>query len=129
MTNITLQRWHEYANAKDPELLAQILHDDAVFHSPVVHTPQVGKPIVTAYLQAAMAVFGQGSFEYLGEWSSENGAVNEFRAELDGIVINGVDIMAWDDDGLIVDFKVMVRPLKAVNHLHGLMKAMLEAGG
>lgn len=129
MSNITLQHWHDYANAKKPELLAQILHDDAVFHSPVVHTPQVGKPIVTAYLQAAMAVFGKGSFEYVGEWASENGAVLEFRAELDGVVINGVDIITWDDEGLIVEFKVMVRPLKAVNHLHGLMKAMLEAGG
>ncbi len=128
MSNNTLHRWHEYASAKNPEILAQILHDDAVFHSPVVHTPQVGKPIVTAYLQAAMSVFEKGTFEYVGQWSSENGAVLEFRSELDGIVINGVDIMAWDDDGLIVDFKVMVRPLKAVNHLHGLMKAMLEAG-
>ncbi|MEM8500391.1 MAG: nuclear transport factor 2 family protein [Pseudomonadota bacterium] len=125
MSNNTLPRWHEYTDTKNPELLAQILHEEAVFHSPVVHTPQVGKPIVTAYLQAAMAVFAKGSFEYVGEWASGNGAVLEFRSQLDGVVVNGVDIISWDDEGLIVDFKVMVRPLKAVNHLHGLMKAML----
>ena len=122
-----LARWHaviEGGNKADA--LADILHDDAVFHSPVVHTPQRGKPIVMAYLGAAGQTLNNDSFRYVREMVDGNNILLEFVTELDGITINGVDIIHFNEDGLISDFKVMVRPLKAVNLLHAKMKAMLE---
>ncbi|MBF6602408.1 MAG: nuclear transport factor 2 family protein [Sphingorhabdus sp.] len=111
----------------DPGLSAQIA-DDAVFHSPVVHTPQVGKPIVMAYLSAAETVLGNDSFRYVREIVDDgaNMAMLEFMLELDGIEVNGVDIITWNEDGLIQDFKVMVRPLKAINKVWEEMGKMLE---
>jgi hypothetical protein len=103
------------------------LADEAVFHSPVVHTPQVGKAITQRYLAAAFQVFGNPTFRYVREVVGEHDAVLEFELEIDGIRINGVDMMRWRDDGRIVDFKVMLRPLKAVNLIHQKMAAMLQA--
>ena len=119
--------WHKVIEGgSDPQALAAILRDDAVFHSPVVHTPQVGKPIVMAYLTAAGATLGNDSFTYLREIVDGNEAVLEFQTEMDGIQINGIDMITFDDDGMIKDFKVMVRPLKAVNKVWEQMAAMLE---
>jgi len=98
-----------------------------VFHSPVVHTPQVGRPIVMGYLQAAERVLNNGSFRYVREIVGQREAVLEFEVEVDGIHINGVDLIRWDDDDRVCDFKVMVRPLKAIHLLHEKMRAMLEA--
>lgn len=123
----TLKTWHELAEKGDAEGLDDLLADDAVFHSPVVHTPQEGKAITRAYLAAAFGVLNNEHFEYLREIVDGNTAVLEFRTELDGIVINGVDMIEWDENGRIRDFKVMVRPLKAINKLHEMMAAMLEA--
>jgi ketosteroid isomerase-like protein len=120
--------WHHLLASKDVRGLAAFLADDAVFHSPVVHTPQVGKAIVTAYLAAAFAVFGNDTFRYVRELRGERDAVLEFELELDGIAINGVDMLRWNDAGQVVDFKVMLRPLKAVNLIHAKMAAMLQAG-
>ena len=97
-----------------------------VFHSPVVHTPQEGKPITTLYLAAAMHVLNNDNFKYLREITSDNHAVLEFQTEIDGIVINGVDMITWREDGRIIDFKVMLRPLKAINLIHRMMGEMLE---
>lgn len=119
--------WHGYMAGGDPQALKAMLADDAVFHSPVVHTPQQGRDKVFAYLHAAAHVFGEGSFAYVRELVDGNQAMLEFVAELDGIQINGVDIIAWDDQGKIKDFKVMVRPLKAINLIWQKMAAMLEA--
>ncbi len=127
MANNTLQRWHDFANDPQPEILAEILDKEAVFYSPVVHTPQQGKALVSAYLNAAAAVFMQGPFRYCGQWQSANGAVLEFETEIDGITVNGVDILQWNEQGLITHFKVMLRPLKAVNLIHKLMQDMLAA--
>ena len=121
--------WHTVALSRDAAAIAKILHDDCVFESPVVHTPQLGKAITAQYLAAAGHTLGNADFEYVGEWHSakpgENSAVLEFRTVIDGIAINGVDMIACDDDGLITHFKVMVRPLKAVNKLHEKMGEML----
>ena len=123
-------RWHAYMRGgSDLAVLADMLADDAVFHSPVVHTPQAGKAKVMAYLGAASHVFGNGSFRYLREIVDGNDACLEFAAEMDGISVNGVDIIRFDDSGKIIDFKVMVRPLKAVNKVWELMAAQLQAGG
>ena len=123
----TLKTWHQLMPNGDVNGLEDLLADDAVFHSPVVHTPQEGKAITRQYLAAAFHVLGNDQFEYLREIADGNNAVLEFRTELDGIVINGIDMIQWDEEGRIRDFKVMVRPLKAVNKLHEKMAAMLEA--
>jgi hypothetical protein len=123
-----LARWHRIAQARDPRGLAELLADDVVFHSPVVHTPQVGKAITTLYLAAALQVFGNESFRYLREVAGERDAVLEFETTIDGIVVNGVDMLTWNAAGQVTAFKVMVRPLKAINLIHAKMAAMLQAG-
>lgn len=127
MSETVIQRWHSFVKNPDPAILSQLIADDAVFYSPVVHTPQVGKPLCMMYLMGAMQVFSKGKFEYADQWDNPNGSVLEFQAEIDGIVINGVDIIRWNDDQQIVEFKVLVRPLKGVTMIHQKMKAMLES--
>lgn len=123
-----LAAWHAYmAGGGDPEALRDLLAADAVFHSPVVHTPQQGRDKVFAYLHAASHVLGGKNFRYLREIVDGDQACLEFATELDGVIINGVDIIRWDDDGKIMDFKVMVRPLKAINKVWEKMAAMLTA--
>lgn len=123
-----LAAWHAYMEGgSDPAALSALLTDDAVFHSPVVHTPQAGKAKVMAYLGAASQVFGNGSFRYVRELVDGDSAMLEFTTEMDGIQVNGIDLIRFDQDGKISDFKVMIRPLKAVNKVWELMAAQLEA--
>lgn len=122
-----LDRWYAYVRDHDHAALWDMLHPDAVFESPVVHTPQRGRDIVFKYLSSADKVLGGPDFKYLGEWRSDTGAVLEFGSVVDGITIDGVDMITWDADGLITHFKVMVRPLKAVEMVHRKMGAMLAA--
>ncbi|TDR37735.1 hypothetical protein DFR29_12432 [Tahibacter aquaticus] len=98
-----------------------------MFHSPVVHTPQAGKAVPRGYLPAALAVIINDSFRYQRELYGENDAVPEFQVELDGIAVNGVDMIHWNAEGRITEFKVMLRPLKAVTLIHEKMAAMLQA--
>jgi hypothetical protein len=121
--------WHKVALSRDPSAISAVLHDDCVFESPVVHTPQRGKAITAKYLAAAGFTLGNDTFRYVGEWHRENSSILEFTAEIDGIQINGIDMISCDDDGLITHFKVMVRPLKAVNMLHQKMGEMLAKFG
>lgn len=122
-----LKKWHEVIDGgSDPAALASIMREDAVFHSPVVHTPQEGRPIVVAYLSAAGKTLGNDSFTYLREVVDGDTAVLEFQTEMDGIHVNGIDMITFDEEGLIKDFKVMVRPLKAVNKVWEQMAAQLE---
>jgi len=120
-----IEAWHEFVESRDPGLLDALLADDVVFHSPVVHTPQRGKAITLLYLRGAMQVLGTPAFRYEREIRAERDALLEFSTQIDGIAINGVDLIRWDDAGRIVDFKVMVRPLKAVNALHQKMGELL----
>jgi hypothetical protein len=125
-----LARWHEYmASHGDLTLLSAMVADDAVFHSPVVHTPQVGKAKVMAYLGAAAQVLGGDGFAYVRELVDGNQVLLEFANELDGIHVNGIDLITFDDKGNIKDFKVMVRPMKAMNKLWELMAAQLQTVG
>ena len=117
--------WHEIVRTRDAGLLDELLADDVVFYSPVVHTPQVGKAITAMYLTAAIHVFGNESFRYVREVVSASDAVLEFETEIDGITVNGVDMIRWNAEGRITEFKVMVRPLKAINLIHDLMGQML----
>ncbi len=125
MTAIGLQKWHAFIKSGDHAALRDLLHPDAVFESPVVHTPQRGRDITFKYLSSASKVLGGPSFAYVGEWTSDTGAVLEFTCDVDGITINGVDIITFDADDRITHFKVMVRPLKAINLLHRLMGEQL----
>jgi hypothetical protein len=126
MRMAALDRWYDYMKSHDHRALWDLLHPDAVFESPVVHTPQRGREITFKYLMGAEKVLGGPSFKYVGEWLSKKGAVLEFEREIEGIKINGVDIITFSDDGrLITHFKVMVRPLKAINLLHRLMGEQL----
>jgi SnoaL-like domain len=120
-----LHEWHALALSGDHARVAAHLSDDAVFESPVVHTPQRGKAITAKYLASAGQVFADTGFHYTGEWTNDNGAILEFKAEIDGIAVNGIDMIHWNEEGLIDHFKVMVRPLKAVNLLHAKMGEML----
>jgi SnoaL-like domain len=122
-----IEIWYDYMRAHDVAALDDMLADDAVFESPVVFTPQRGKPIVKAYLSAAASVLGGESFKYLNEWRGENSAILEFENVVEGVLINGIDMIWWNDSGKIQRFKVMVRPLQAVNMLHKQMGEMLSA--
>ena len=121
----TLKRWHEVARAKDIDGLNALLAEDAVFHSPVVHTPQVGRAITSKYLEAAFTVLFNESFEYVREVVDDHNAILEFKVEIEGIMVNGVDMISWNDAGEISEFKVMLRPLKAINLIHAGMGEML----
>ena len=122
-----LKRWHEVVEAgSDPQALAAMIDEHATFHSPVVHTPQHGRPIVTAYLSAAGQTLGNDSFEYVRKLVDGDTAMLEFATDMEGVHVNGVDIIRFDAEGNILDFKVMVRPLKAVNKVWEMMAAQLE---
>jgi hypothetical protein len=121
-----LYTWHEVARTRNVAGLDALLADEVVFHSPVVHTPQVGKKITKLYLAAAFQVFFNESFRYVREIVGPHDAALEFQVEIDGIAVNGIDLIKWNDAGQIVEFKVMIRPLKAINLIHQKMAAMLQ---
>lgn len=125
MHHPTVDTWHRIVAARDPRGLDAILADDCVFHSPIVHTPQRGKAITTVYLTAALEVIGGEGFRYVREIVSDVDAMLEFNQVIDGTQIDGVDILHWNRDGRIEDFKVMIRPLKAIQLLHARMGAYL----
>jgi len=125
--NNAIEEWHRIVRERDVDALDGLLADDVVFHSPVVHTPQRGRPITAMYLAAAVVVFGNETFRYVREWHATHEAVLEFLVTIDGIEVNGVDMIRWDDAGRIVEFKVMLRPLKAINLIHQKMGAMLQS--
>ena len=138
MSNNNLERWHQHVRGELPGGLDELLADDCTFYSPVVFTPQRGKEITKMYLTAAGSTFSDGGakktpgsegskFRYVREVVSGNDIVLEFESELDGKYVNGIDMMTFNDAGQITEFKVMIRPLQAVNMLHAKMKAMLES--
>jgi hypothetical protein len=126
MNKQPLETWHRLVRTQDSSGLNALLAEDAVFYSPVVHTPQRGKALVAQYLSAAFHVFFNPSFSYVREIVGASDAVLEFETEIDGVLVNGVDLIKWNDAGQIVEFKVMLRPLKAINLIHQRMAAMLQ---
>ncbi len=126
MNLIALETWHQTVQTRDASALDSLLAENVIFYSPVVHTPQTGKAITTMYLTAALHVFGNESFRYVREVVGERDAVLEFETEIDGITVNGVDMIKWNAEGKIVEFKVMVRPLRAINLIHQKMAEMLR---
>jgi hypothetical protein len=127
MTNHPLDTWHRLVQNRDASGLNDLLADDVVFHSPVVHTPQHGRKLTAWYLSAAFSVFFNPTFRYVREIVGASDAMLEFETEIDGILVNGVDLIKWNDAGRIVEFKVMLRPLKAINLIHQRMGAMLQS--
>ena len=118
--------WHQLVESRDARGVSSLLSDEVVFHSPVVHTPQVGKAITTQYLTAAFHVFFNETFRYVREITGRRDAVLEFQVKIEGLEVNGVDIIKWDEAGRIVEFKVMLRPLKAIHLIHQKMAALLQ---
>jgi hypothetical protein len=127
MTAPALETWHRLVRDHDAGGLAALLAEAAVFHSPVVHTPQRGRKLAVWYLTAAFQVFMNPTFRYVREIEGASDAMLEFETTIDGVHVNGVDIIRWNDAGEIVDFKVMLRPLKAIELIHRRMAAMLQA--
>ena len=135
-----VEKWYEVMKSNDMDKLDELLAEDVVFYSPVVYTPQKGKDITKMYLMAAGGVFGEGTkdevtdsnnsqskFKYIKEIIGEKSALLEFETEMNGIYVNGVDVISWNEEEKITEFKVIVRPLQAVNMLHQKMQAMLES--
>ncbi len=122
-----LHRWHAVVESKDPALLDDLLADEAVFRSPAVFTPQEGRALTTRYLSAALRVLGP-SMRYVSQWHDQASAVLEFEAHLDGVYVQGVDILRWNAEGKLVSFTVMVRPLRGLQKLVELMAAQLTDG-
>ena len=123
----TLDTWHDLVRTRNVNGLSSLLADNVTFYSPVVHTPQIGKEITLQYLSAAFNVFFNETFQYVRELTGPRGASLEFQVEIDGISVNGVDLIRWDDEGKIVEFKVFIRPLKAINLIHQKMAALLRS--
>jgi len=132
----TIENWHRHLRGEFPGGLDELLADDVVFYSPIVFSPQKGKEITKLYLNAAGQTLGGdeeakgssgggGSFGYTKEILSGNQAMLEFETSSEGLYVNGVDIITCNDEGRIVEFKVMIRPLKAINKVHAQMAAML----
>ena len=119
-----MELWHDIIKERNPERLDQVLADDCIFHSPILHTPQRGKDLTKYYLAGAMMVFND-SFHYVKEVVTPEHAVLEFVCDIDGIIINGVDILTFNEDGMIKEFKVMIRPLKAIELMHTKMRELL----
>lgn len=128
MNSNPLANWHKLVKNKSPVGLEVLLADEVVFYSPVLFAPQVGKALTTMYLSAAFEVLFNGSFHYVREVVGDSSAVLEFEVDLDGVLVNGVDIITWNDQGEIVEFKVMVRPYKAINEVKERMLRELQKG-
>lgn len=124
-----LETWHACVAKNDLADFEAIVADDAVFVSPALHAPQQGKAMVSMYLRGALHVLNNGTFRYVEEWIGERSAVLEFVAKVDGLDVNGVDIIHWNADDRVTSFKVMVRPFKGLTALMTQMKKLLEAQG
>jgi hypothetical protein len=126
--NTTLKNWHQFMETRNPKILDELLSDEVIFYSPIVWAPQEGKQITKLYLMAALEVFGgeNDNFTYVKEVIDNNQFILEFNTIIDGITVNGVDMIEVNEEGKIISFKVMVRPLKAINKVHEKMGEMLE---
>jgi hypothetical protein len=120
-----IDQWHALVEQRNPKKLSDLLADDATLFSPVIHTPVQGKQMVQLYLTAAFHTFLNGTFKYQPTIVTGNKAVLEFTTEIDGILVNGIDMITWNDEDKITEFKVMIRPLKAINLINDNMTAML----
>lgn len=137
MTQKNLENWHKHLKGEFEGGLDALLHDDCVFYSPIVFSPQKGKELTKMYLMAAGGTFSEGDkdkapggkeskFKYIKEIVDGNYMMLEFETEVAGKYVNGIDLITFDDNGQVTEFKVMIRPLQAINLMHEQMRAMLE---
>lgn len=126
MTPPVIQRWIDIIDNHRADDIDALLADDVVFYSPAVFAPQRGRDTTLAYLTTAAKVLGGDDFHYVGQWFGESSAVLEFVTDLDGIHVNGVDMIHWNDDGKITEFKVMLRPFKALQTVMPKMAERLQ---
>ncbi len=127
MTASALETWHHLVRTGDAAGLRELVAEDAIFFSPVVHSAQPGRKLTVMYLSAAFKVFFNPTFRYVREIVGAHDAMLEFETEIDGVLVNGVDIIKWNDAQQIVEFKVMIRPLKGMQIIHQKMGEMLQA--
>ena len=139
MIEQVIEKWQAHLRGELPGGLDELLDDDVVFYSPIVYTPQEGKAITKLYLQAAGQTLpgekpapasaggdSAGGFHYTKIVMSGDTAVLEFETTVEGKYVNGVDIFRCNDAGRIVEIRVMIRPLQAINLVHQQMGAALE---
>ena len=136
MIKENIKKWHDHIKGEFPGGFDELLADDVIFYSPIVFSPQKGKDLTSLYLLAAGNTFGgdqskdgtlqESSFKYTKEVLDGNQAILEFETQIDGKYVNGVDIITFNDEGKIIEFKVMIRPLQAVNIIHEKMQDMLK---
>jgi hypothetical protein len=140
MIEAVIEKWQAHLRGELPGGLDELLDEDVVFYSPIVYTPQEGKAITTLYLEAAGQTLpgdpsngsspgigaSGGGFRYTKTVMEGDTAVLEFETTVDGKYVNGVDIIRCNDAGRIIEFRVMIRPLQAINLVHQQMAAMLE---
>ena len=124
--NKGLDTWHQFIETRDLNQLDEFLADDVILYSPVVFTPIEGKFFVKMYLMAAEQIIANDQFEYVRELTSENDAFLEFKTSIDGITVEGIDMIRFNERGQVLSLKVMLRPLKAVNKVHEKMGEFLE---
>ena len=122
-----LEKWHHIVRDRSLEGLDELLADDAVFYSPILFKPQNGKALTTFYLAGALQVIGNEKFRYTRELVGAHDAALEFETEIDGIYVNGLDLLKWNDAGQVTEFKVMLRPLKAIQLVQQKMAELLES--
>ena len=125
-THSYLKKWHEGLISNDPKLLDEILDESCVFTSPIVFKPIVGKEMSKLYLMGAGQTFDMDRFKYVRELVDGLDSVLEFETYIGDISVNGVDIIRWNDEGKIIDFKVMIRPLQAIGALQKKMSEALD---
>jgi hypothetical protein len=128
MTPPAIAQWINFIETGHTEVLDDLLAEDAAFYSPAVFTPQAGRAKVAAYLRAAEHMFRDTDFHYVEQWFDTRSAVLEFTANLDGLYVNGIDIIHWNDEDKITSFKVMVRPLRAIQAVVPKMGELLAQG-
>lgn len=124
--NHPIARWHRLVKERNVDDLDEMLADEVVFYSPILFTPQRGKPLTILYLAGAFQILGNDKFHYVREIVGEWDAALEFETEIEGIYVNGIDLLRWNDAGLLIEFKVMLRPLKAIQLVQRLVSELLQ---
>lgn len=113
----TLKRWHTMLATADLKDLPELLAPDAVFRSPMAHTPYPGGAVVSMILNTVFTVFED--FHYHRKLASADGhnVVLEFSARVGDKQLKGIDLIRFNEEGKIIEFEVMVRPLSGLQAL------------
>lgn len=127
MSQQNLDKWHQVIANKDMKLLREILHPDVEFHSPTLWEPKKGRDITQYILKMVIDIFQD--FEYQREWVDGNNLALEFSARVDDKQVKGIDLIRWNDEGQIVHFEVMMRPINGLQLMFEKMTEHLRQAG